>query len=202
MTDQQLMEAIREKQGAAIRDACSFSTVAEAFLAALVAGESGGNENAKRFEPRVFAALWEVVQGRTKAYGSIQQGDILAFCSGSKTGSVPLTWSFASALQRLDSLATSWGLTQIMGYEAIPFALQVSDLALPATGLRATLRMLAEFATRDGLDVTKNFSELFDCWNTGRPHAATADPHYIPNGLARMKLYQGLLDQTPRAMSA
>jgi len=51
---------------------------------------------------------------------------------------------------------------------------------------------LADFAARNTLDLTRDFSQLFDCWNTGRPHAPTADPQYIPNGLRRMELYKAL----------
>ena len=96
-------------------------------------------------------------------------------------------------MQRLDSLATSHGLTQVMGYEAIAFHLDgVSRLQDPAGELSITLKMLTQFAERFALDLASNFSELFDCWNSGRPHAPTADPQYIPNGLARMQIYAGL----------
>jgi hypothetical protein len=84
-----------------------------------------------------------------------------------------------------------------MGYEAIAFHLDgAARLADPASELPVTLRMLADFAHRFGLDLTASSStaagELFDCWNSGRPHAPTVDPQYIPNGLARMKIYQQL----------
>lgn len=199
-----LMQEIRAKWAATIHTACVTSTVPEAFLAGLVANESGGNESAKRFEPHVLLDLWEVVQGRRPAYSSILLGGILDFVVP-ELRSVGFAVSPARILEtfaRLDSLATSWGLTQIMGYEAIPFALQVSDLALPATSLRVTLRMLSQFAAANDLDVTKNFSELLDCWNTGRPHRPTADPDYIPNALARMQVYLALLEEPPRSVSA
>src|SRR5882724_6854176 len=77
-----------------------------------------------------------------------------------------------------------------MGYEAVAFHLidGVAALASPVTSMARTTIMLKEFARRNNLDVSKNFPELFDCWNTGRPHAPTADPTYIPDGLARMAL--------------
>jgi hypothetical protein len=196
MSDQELMQSIKTKWGAAIADTCHTSSVPPAFLAALIAGESGGNENAKRFEPRVLAALWEVLLGRKAAYGSISTRHLIQFVGN--TPAIPSVTPQslpADALQRLDSLATSWGLTQIMGYEVLDPLLNagsVKDLQTPATELPTTLRMMAQFAQRLGLDVTKDFSEMFDCWNTGRPHAPTFDPQYIPNGIARMAIYEAL----------
>ena len=194
-----LMESIHEKFGAAIAEASKTSSVPQEFLAALVAGESGGNPDAKRFERGVLASLWEVLQGRAAAFGSIGRTDLIKYVSplpGDLQSPADL-WSFVSghittAMQRLDSLATSWGLTQIMGYEGIPFGCEANVFTDPISGLHYTCRMLADFATRQDLDLTKDFSELFDCWNTGRPHAPTADPQYIPNGLARMEIYRGL----------
>lgn len=192
-----LMTRIRDEWGAAIAEACKASTVPEAFLAALVANETGGDPNAKRFEHGVLAALWEVFQGRKAAYGSIGRDTLLQHV-GLAVGADPalsphnFAGMFAAALQFVDGLATSWGLTQVMGYEAIVFGVSFSDLQNPVFGLRVSLRMLAQFAERYELDLAKNFSELLDCWNTGRPHSPTADPQYIPNGLARMQIYQEL----------
>jgi hypothetical protein len=196
MSDQALMQSIKEKWGAAIATTCAMSNVPPAFLAALIAGESGGNENAKRFEPRVLSALWEVLLGRKAAYGSISTRHLIQFVAN--TPAIPSVTPQslpADALQRLDSLATSWGLTQIMGYEVLDPVLSagfLGNLQSPASELPITLRMLAQFAEHFALDVTKNFSEMFDCWNTGRPHSATFDPQYIPNGIARMAIYEAL----------
>jgi hypothetical protein len=101
----------------------------------------------------------------------------------------------ADTYQRFDSLATSWGLTQIMGYEVLDTQLNsggIENLKTPPADLVVTLRMLTQTAARLGVDVTKDFSEMFDFWNTGRPHAPTFDPQYIPNGLERMKIYAEL----------
>src|SRR5579885_1982934 len=96
--------------------------------------------------------------------------------------------------QQMRSLATSYGLTQVMGYEAIAFHTHgVEALRQPLSSLVITSRLLAQFASRFGLDLAKDFAELFDCWNTGRPHAPTADPQYVPRGLARLQLYQNIL---------
>jgi hypothetical protein len=207
MTDAELMQSIKTKWGDLLNSVASNASVPAAFLAALIANESGGDPNASRFEPAVFASLAEVLLGRKAAYGSIGAQDVLLFVvpaaipqdgdgnirpGGDATPA--LRTLFSSQMQRLASLATSWGLTQVMGYEAIAFRTDdgVQALQSPVSEMAINIKMLTGFAQHNGLDVTKDFSELFDCWNTGRPHAPTADPQYIPRGLARLALYQGI----------
>jgi len=197
MSNQDLMQSIKAKWGAMITAACSMSSVPAAFLAGLIANESGGNPLAKRFESHVLLALWEVLLGRKEAYGSIGRAGLVQFISGVSLPvyTAPATLP-ADTYQRFDSLATSWGLTQIMGYEVLDRELNaggIDNLKTPPADLVVTLRMLTQTAARLGLDVTQNFSEMFDFWNTGRPHAPTFDPQYIPNGLARMKIYAELV---------
>jgi hypothetical protein len=207
MSEQEMIAGIKTRWGALLNSAAKTSSVPESFLAALVANESGGNADGKRFEPAVFAALAEVLLGRKAAYGSLGGLDVRRFVlpaeisaaarsnSGLQVQPAPVidAAECIGVFQRLESLATSWGLVQIMGYEAIAFRLDgISALQSPASELPVTLRMLQQFAERNGLDLAKDFSEMFDCWNTGRPHARTFDPNYIPNGLARMKAYEDL----------
>lgn len=199
-----LMQSIREKWGSTIATACATSSVPEAFIAALIANESGGNQNAKRYERNVLAALWELLQGRTASFGSIGRNDVLDFISAptaiaSDAAAIQFQARLTNSLLQLDGLATSWGLTQVMGYEAIPFATR-TFWRDPEGSLRISTRMLAQFSERYQFDLAKDFSEMFDCWNSGRPHALTADPQYIPNGLLRMEIYTGLMP--PKAMSA
>jgi hypothetical protein len=190
MSNLELMQSIKTKWNAEISSASSTSSVPTAFMAALIANESGGDPHAKRFEKGVLASLWEVLLGRKAAFGSIGGTDLVQFINQSKGFPVNTPLAIPSdVFQRFDSLATSWGLTQIMGYEAIAFHSSVAALQAPDTELVITTKMLAQFASRFQLDVTKDFSQLFDCWNSGRPHAPTADPQYIPNGLERMKLW-------------
>lgn len=202
-----LMKSIQEKFGATIADTCRLAGgLQESFLAALIANESGGDPLAKRFEIGVLHSLWEVLQNRKSAYGSIGREAILFYLAPSSI-EIPrdvsaLTNFLMDALRAIDALATSWGLTQIMGYEILdqrltgPNGLHPAVMETPGVSLRYTAIMLAQFASRNGLDLGKDFQQLFDCWNTGRPHAPTADPEYIPKGLARMKIYEGLGIQT------
>jgi len=187
VTDQELMLAIKTKWGPLLDSACKTSSAQPAFLAALVANESAGNQDAKRFEPGVLAQLFAVLLNRKAFYGSIARDNIIAF--GQQVSST-LNMQMIVAL---DQLSTSWGLVQIMGYEAISYHTNgVAALTQPVSEMVVATRMLADFAARNTLDLTRDFSQLFDCWNTGRPHAPTADPQYIPNGLRRMELYKAL----------
>lgn len=202
MSEQDLMQSIKTKYGAAIAAAISSSgnsplpasSVRPAFLAALIANESGGDANAKRFEPGVLSALWQVLLGRKAAYGSIGAADLIQFVANDATAAIRAAQSLPTdAFQRLDSLATSWGLTQIMGYEDLKFgAAGPQDFQTPEVALRFTVKMLADFAQRWNLDLATDYDRLFDCWNTGRPHAPTADPNYIANGRMRMAIYASL----------
>src|SRR5258708_655160 len=109
-----LMQKIRASYGAAIADACRLSSVPPAFLAALIANESGGNAGAKRFEKNVLASLWEVLLERSANFGSIKATDLFAYLWPPSYTLDP-TNGFRDALHNMDSLATSWGLTQVMG---------------------------------------------------------------------------------------
>ncbi len=192
MSDQELMQAVKTKWGELIDSTGKVSSVQPAFLAALIANESGGNPDAKRFEPKVFADLGQVLLNRKAFYGSIGRNELIAF---SQTVASTLNMQLIVAL---DQLATSWGLVQIMGYEAISYHTGgVAALQCPSSEMSVAARMLADFAARFGLDSAKDFSQLFDCWNTGRAHAPTADPNYIPNGLRRMEIYQNIAAALP-----
>lgn len=189
----QLMQKIRVAWGDAIVLACASSSVPPSFLAALIANESAGNKNAQRFEKGVLDSLWQVLLGRAPNFGSLKRDDLLSFMLSSDGASNAPIAVVTGSMLKLDGLATSWGLTQVMGYEAIAFHLDgFARLADPAGEFSITLQMLADFARRFDQDLGSSFSELFDCWNSGRPHAPTADPQYIPNGLARMKIYANL----------
>jgi hypothetical protein len=197
MSEQELMQSIKTQWGALIAEACSTSSVPEQFLAALIAGESGGKNDARRFEKNVLLNLWEVLLGRKAAFGSIGRADLLAFVTKLQNGQTRFADSLpADAFQRVDGLATSWGLTQIMGYHAIhnsgflPNGLD--SLRDPAKHLHFACTMLAGFAHQFSLDVTQEFDDLFRCWNTGKPDGTTFDPLYVSNGLTRMAIWTSL----------
>lgn len=201
-----LMQSIQEHFGAAILEACRPSSVDATFLAALVANESDGKNDAVRFEPAVFEKLKEVLLGSRPHYSPagikrpITKADLEAYCSPGSPDSPRA--DFATELQTLHNLATSWGLTQIMGWHLVEFqsGLGTAYLATPGGNLTFdTKYLLPWFAEHYGLDLQKDFADLFHCWNTGVPGGdpshPTYDPNYVPNGLARQAIYQDLLDQ-------
>ncbi len=184
--ERRLMTRVFERWHSVILAACRMSSVPAVFLAALTANESSGYADARRFEPAVFAHLEAVARGERRAYGAITRVRLeqkLKACTGSKT-----------ADEVLHDLATSWGLTQIMGYHLAGRSEPVSELMNPEFHFHFALELLAGFAREFHLNPAKDFEEMFHCWNTGQPYGpprgpATYDPHYVENGMRRMEIY-------------
>jgi hypothetical protein len=215
MTDEKLMQRIRARWGKTISEAAHLSSVAPKFLAALTANESCGDPNASRFEPAVYRHLCDVRAGKRPNYGAVtfdnlqtEVGEMATMDSSrserdgndesQRTGEY-----HALCLPTLDSrlptpdmdlraLATSWGLTQVMGYHMVGRPGTVGALQNPEHHYYIACELLAEFAERYGFDVTADFEAMFRCWNTGRPDGKTYDPNYVPNGLRRMAVYHAL----------
>jgi len=213
--EQQLMAKIKSECGDWIREAIAGTPYPEAFLAALTANESGGDTAAARFELRVFYELAFVILGRKANLGSTRAQDLLAWCDAPMQVAVvdgrPVMGQrkFAESLLSLVNLATSWGPTQIMGYQALAGHYSLSELPNLQTHFKRTVVMLEDFARRFKLWETASgapiggsgtwsyadsasVGKLFRCWNTGRPDGVTADPRYVDNGLDRMGIYSTL----------
>ena len=183
------MNRIHQQWGPAITEACKYSSVPPEFLAALIAGESGGDPEAKRFEPGVFRKLCVVRAGLLREYAGITH-DFLA----------------STEDMTLRDWATSWGLTQVMGYHTARRPGGVVILKDPANHLKFALGLLGEFVERFQLHPQLEFEEMFRCWNSGAPYddpktarveGRTHDPKYVARGLARMKIYYELLGSQP-----
>ena len=199
-----LMSRIRHVWGSLIYAATRTSSVPAAFLAALVANESRGNSAAERFEPQVFVHLAGVALGGPNysppgIKRPLDARNVLKFCAPLCTAPTPPLPSNDTvlALNRLKWLATSFGLTQIMGWHAIEFDLppldrHFPDLVTPAGNFRTALLLLAWFAEHYGLALDREFPQLFHCWNTGDPKEQTSDPNYVAHGLRRLQIYQQL----------
>ncbi|PYV30093.1 MAG: hypothetical protein DMG22_21440 [Acidobacteria bacterium] len=174
-----LMARLHQSLGQAFARATAATRLPPAFLAALVANESGGRGNASRFEQAVYGALQMVRQGRRPRYGGFIREQLQDKTPG-----------------ELRALATSWGLTQIMGFNAAARGIAVGftgeSLLDHETHLALAVQMLSEFAERFKLDLARDFAALFNTWNTGSPDGRTYDPEYVPRGLRRLELYQDL----------
>ena len=154
------------------------SSFPKSFIMALTAGETGAwlIHNADvpaRTEQAVYNHLLGVQNGTERNYGAITQADL-------------------TGRSDLHDLASSWSLTQIMGYFCIPWKCQLSEIQNPATHYNWTLRLLDEFEHSFWLDPAKDFMEFARCWNSGNPHGKTYDPNYAQNVVDRMEAYQSL----------
>lgn len=166
-----LMERIYEQWGPLIHT-MTRPTNDQAFIAALIANESGGDDRAQRFE----------------------NGQYVEF-DKAKCGAIPQHNGFTTeSLKHLTdaairALATSYGLTQIMGYH-VGLYRAPSVLLNPTRNLCTANKLITDFATHWKLDAKKDFEALFRCWNTGRPDGATIDPEYVAKGLNKMEIYR------------
>jgi hypothetical protein len=169
-----------------------------------------GNANAKRFEPVVAGDLAAVVSGQKAAFDvagsrrALGAADLAAYLAA--PGGTDAPGNLTHIFQRLADLATSWGLTQIMGFHLLmagvsspaEFALHVSD---PSYQLAFTLQMLAFCAEQNQIDLAMPdrvaASDFFTWWNCGRINGKTFDPAYVPNGLERMRIYSALAATPP-----
>ena len=215
LAERRLVERVFERCDAVIREACASSSVPPEFLAALTANESGGLADAARFEAAVYRHLEAVARGERPSYGSIMLPELEAEASellpptDAALHARYLTPAFAANHQEqieslpdeaLRQLATSWGYTQIMGYHMVGRAGTVRDLVEPRFHFRLAVQLLSEFAADYHLDLGHEFSEMFCCWNTGRPYGKTFDPNYVENGLRRMRTYRQLRAGTAAAV--
>ena len=189
-----LMAAIRARWGAQIAAACAGTAVPEAFLAGLVANETGGDASKTRFEALDFGQMCQVMIGKRAHFEALGAVDL-----------VPPFLTLNEGLRLLGNYATSWGLTQIMGYQVLPFHKPLSILTDPGEHLKFAVVLLIQFANRWDLElahadsgpasaavVQDSLKKLFACWNCGQPFPEkTFDPAYCSNGLLRASLYAG-----------
>jgi len=150
------------------------STFPKAFIMALTAGETGrwlihNPDVPSRFEASIYSSLLDVQRGVRKNYGAITTAMLEPISEGG-----------------LRDYASSWGLTQILGYMTLAWKEPLSLIQNPATHYNGTLRLLGEFENQYWLDPTKDFEEFARCWNSGSPHGKTYDPNYVQNLLNRM----------------
>lgn len=186
--DQQLMEGIKAKYGAAIAQAVAGTPYPAALLAALTANEGALDENASRLEPKVLGDLALTVTGTKAAYGSIGALDLqnyLAELMGK------------DAILALRNLAMSWGPTQIMGYHALAGGYAVAELRDPEKHYHHTVELLEGFRKQFNLVMVPTTPPIsaepfFRCWNSGSPNGRTFDPNYAGNGVNRFSIYEGL----------
>lgn len=205
LLDRRLMQRIYGSFHSVIAQAVERKNLPSSFLAALTANESSGRPDAACYEPAVYERLKAVATGQATSFGSIDwqslravfQQNLEGWASGAQMGlsALELDDQIRGALSQIEErdlrgLATSWGLTQIMGYHVVGRKVGVHSLLDPVFHYRFAVELLGDFAGRFELDLGKDFDSLFRCWNTGHPDGRTYDPDYVPRGLRRMRVYE------------
>jgi hypothetical protein len=183
VSDRDLMLKIRSEWGALIAEVCQASPAPPHFLAALVANESGGDASATRRENAALAAMCEVITGHRADFQGMGRGVLLAYLDLGSNISTP------EIVSDLVHMATSWGLTQIMGWQEVKRGKPEGTIKDPRGNLSFALEILGGFAKSYRLDLAKDFESLFRCWNSGTPAGKTFDPNYVSNGLNRCMVY-------------
>jgi hypothetical protein len=188
--EESLMGQIHEKYGAEIERAVAGSPFPPALLAALTANEEGLDPNRSRLEPGVYVDLSLVLVGRLAEYDGIGAADL-----GVYLGDVIAP---KSAMLALLNLATSWGPTQIMGWQSLKRGFKLAELLNPETHYPRTVQILADFAKEFKLTAAPgmpppNWDAFFRCWNSGKPNGRTFDPNYSGNGVRRLQIYESLV---------
>lgn len=191
MTDPQLMAAIHSKYGSWINQASAGTRFPPALLAALTANESGLDEGAARFEPGVYESLSFVVIGKRPEYEGIGALDLTKYLENLTPAATVLS---------MVNLATSWGPTQVMGWQALKRGYPIAELTNLETHylravdiLRDTAKEFPAIVAPAGVQVAPGgWQAWFHCWNAGNPTGKTFDPNYPANGVRRLALYEAL----------
>lgn len=206
--DRILVKRVYDRCHQQIVKAVATTSLPAGFLAGLVANESGGDPEASSFEPEIYQHLKAVASGKSVAFGSIVWENLFPTCQQNLDAASPACRERLAALASQDAvtrsvtdleekalreLASSWGFTQIMGYQVIGHKAKVRDLLDPEFHFQFAVGLLSDFARRFRLRLFRDFEDLFRCWNTGRPDGKTFDPDYAAKGMRRMKLYQELV---------
>lgn len=140
------------------------------YLAALISLESHppGNSKSSRFEEKIYQRLLRAKAG--EPYGQITARELAG-----------------KSDRELRELATSYGLTQIMGFHCLRLGCSIVDLKGPYHLEWAAAwmqRMYGKHARK------KDWTSCFRMHNTGRPDGKTHRADYVEKGLLRMAYYE------------
>ncbi|GIX41530.1 MAG: hypothetical protein KatS3mg129_1263 [Leptospiraceae bacterium] len=141
------------------------------YLAALISLESypPGNWDSERFEPKVYERLIKL-KNEDIPFGNIPREKIIHISD-----------------YELIKLATSYGLTQIMGYHCLDLGCSIEDLK----GSDHLLWSIA-YIRKHYLKYIKKkeWETCFRIHNTGNPFGKTHNRDYVEKGIKRMEYYK------------
>lgn len=169
--DDAIMFHIYHRLHSEIETAVDGTEIPASFLAALISLESHppGNRNSRRFEPKVYQRLLEMKNhGRSFSRLPVEKIRVLSDAE-------------------LRELATSYGLTQIMGYHCLDLGCSIEDLAGEYHLLWSVAYMRRHYLPQI---VKKDWEACFRIHNTGRPEGTTHRSDYAERGLVRMRYYE------------
>lgn len=158
--------------------------IPEHWVAGLIRVECASmNPRASRFEPHVFRAVMQAKEGkRNPNFPGFMSGRIKAFIDSTDNQ------------DDLKSLATSYGVGQIMGYHYVNKwdmkPKQYTQLSM-GDSIRYTMRMMA-----DGMKWAKSYPELLRWWNTGSVNGKTYHAHYVDTASRTAAAYLSILSGT------
>ncbi|EHQ07793.1 hypothetical protein [Leptonema illini] len=153
-----------------IEAAVDGTEIPAAFLAALISLESHppGNRDSRRFEPKVYQRLLEM-KNQGRSFGRLPAERIRMLSDA-----------------ELRELATSYGLTQIMGYHCLDLGCSIQDLSGEYHLLWSIAYMQRHYLSQI---VKKDWEACFRIHNTGRAEGTTHRNDYAEKGLLRMQYY-------------
>ncbi len=144
--------------------------IPEAYLATIISLESypPGNQHSKRFEKHIYQRLLKAKQNR-QAFGNISWTKLRKYNDS-----------------QLRQFATSYGLTQIMGYHCLQIGCSIEELSGPYHLQWAITWMEKKYGkyARRG-----DFQACLRIHNTGRPNGRTYHKNYVQKGLRRIDYY-------------
>lgn len=174
-----------------INIACSNSVVAESFLAGFIGVEAGIDRNgvirpeAKRFEKGVYEDLISlrdngfcIIAGKRRDnYSGVRRQQIADATD-----------------EAIRALATSYGMSQIMGWHVINnLKCTISDLRDPQKHLFYTIRLLlivsGDYLRRGDLE------SVLRIWNTGSANGNTYHAAYVASALKVKRAYEQVLQE-------
>ncbi len=172
-----LAAQIRSQLGVRIKAATDGSLASQSLLAGLISVESAKNadgsinETSTRFEKGVYLKLLSVRDGVRTSYNNIHRNQLTGMSDAA-----------------IKNLATSYSLTQIMGYHLFTLKCTIAELRDPERHLYYACDLL-EITSKVFLKQNR-FEPVFRIWNSGSPEGKTYDPSYVFNALAVKSAYR------------
>lgn len=164
-----------------IFEAVNGTDISQQYMAAIISLESHppGNPDSKRFEPRIYERLLKS-RDQNKRFGNIKRSSLLGLSD-----------------EKLKEYATSYGLTQIMGFHCIKLGCTIDELKGKDHLIWAIGFMQLSYS-RPAKKM--DWPSCFRIHNTGKKSGKTTRKDYVERGLIRMKYYTKWMKKNGKIM--